>query len=431
MATAFGQPTMATPLLSAKAPALSPSPSPVTAPKSAPATPAVRYSPGRRALVSRDVNSVWMAARTPTPAKRLRQAAAVVRAFSHAEAETPVASPPVGWIQRAAIAGVTPQASAALHASPANLIGADISAIMRDGGGPSPSPRPVAAAEIDDDDLLGEEAIEQAIAGVLREFAATVQDAGCTPGPAGRTRSAAATAAQNSDAVPVGASPLAWLSTPSDVGTPHATPAGLQPTISASGGFEVTPPHAVQRKLSPTPQRISPGVGGVPCGAAPAAWLSTAISPVATTSQQSPPRERYTAPPPRYSCCVVGAREVCMQDPLHPVAYPQTFCLFSVEVALPDPELGRAKLVVAEKRYSEFVALDAELREWVVSEHLGSSARHWSPTLPPKRLWPTRASIVAERKLGLQNYLDWIVTLEATRPRRQLLDWLLQNGSTN
>ena len=78
-----------------------------------------------------------------------------------------------------------------------------------------------------------------------------------------------------------------------------------------------------------------------------------------------------------------------------------------------------------EKRYSEFAALDEELREWMDAEHAGSSTGLWAPSLPPKRLWPGRDSVIAERKKGLQRYIDWIITLEATVPRQVLLQFLL------
>ena len=62
------------------------------------------------------------------------------------------------------------------------------------------------------------------------------------------------------------------------------------------------------------------------------------------------------------------------------------------------------------------------------AEHAGSSTGLWAPSLPPKRLWPGRDSVIAERKKGLQRYIDWIITLEATVPRQVLLQFLLPEG---
>ena len=36
--------------------------------------------------------------------------------------------------------------------------------------------------------------------------------------------------------------------------------------------------------------------------------------------------------------------------------------------------------------------------------------------------------MIAERKKGLQRYIDWIITLEATVPRQVLLQFLLPEG---
>ncbi len=333
-----------------------------------------RYSPGRRALSSRSVNSVWLV-RTPTTDKKQVATGGPVRAFSDVVAESPFTSPAVGWIQRAVLNGITPQSNDVLRSpdagSPASSAGDSPALewkIARDVDTAMQDPR----ANLDDT------LIEQAVASTLRDFAATIQDAGSTPGPV----------------------PASLPSTPMDA-TPRATP----PTVAASGGFDVTTPL---------------GEDLLSCNVELAAQLSSA-----SCAEEVMLKARSDCLP-RYSCTLLGFREVCKQDPLHPAAFPQTFSLFVIEVALPDHEFGRAKLVVATKRFSEFVEFDLKLRESMQSENLGRSTEGWAPApLPPKRLWPTRASVIAERQHGLQNYLDWIVTLEAETPRRMLLEWLL------
>ncbi len=319
---------------------------------------------------------MWLA-RTPTTDKRkvATSGDGPVRAFSDVVAESPFASPAVGWIQRAVLSGVTPQSNAVLQSPSA--VSPDASA------GDSPALEWKIARDMDtaaqdpraslDDTLIG-----QAVATTLRDFAVALQDAGSTPGL-------------------VPASPL---STP----IAQATPSATQPTVAASGGFDVTTPLSEDNKS---------------CSA------ELASQPSPSTSAEQIIRKTRSASLPRYSCTLLGFREVCKQDPMHPTAFPQAFSLFIIEVALPDHDLGRAKLVVAEKRFSEFVKLDVGLRESMQSEHLGWSTQRWAPALPPKRLWPTRASVVVERQHGLQNYLDWVVTLEAETPRRILLEWLV------
>ena len=341
-----------------------------------------RYSPGRRALSSRSVNSVWLA-HTPASGKEKNEKAGPVRAFSDVFVDSPFASPAAGWIQRAVLSGITPEASAVLQspasssASPALdwKIASDMDTTM---SGPRLN--------------MGEILIEQAIASTLRDFAATLQDAGSTPGPV----------------------PESPLRTPVAGATQRGL-ARLLPTLSASGGFDVATP--VELPLVPNSPQLSDGE--LLCDAEPAAQLAPAHSAAhGTPKVQSDPL-------PRYSCTLLGSREVCKQEPLRPAAFPQSFILFKIEVALPDSGVGRAKLGVAERRFSEFVELDAELRVWMQSEHLGCSTQRWAPSLPPKRLWPTRASVTAERQGALQCYLDWVVTLEAEAPRRILLKWLL------
>lgn len=343
-----------------------------------------RYSPGRRALSSRSVNSVWLA---HTPASGKEKNAKPVRAFSDAVADSPFASPAVGWIQRAVLSGITPEARAVLQspgaagASPASSSGSP-ALEWKIASDTAPAPR------LKTDEIL----IEQAVASTLRDFAATVQDAGNTPGPA----------------------PASPLGTPVAAATQRGL-ARLLPTVSASGGFDVATP--VERILAPNSPQLSESE--LACDAQPAAQLAPAHS-----AALGPPAARSDSLP-RYSCTLLGFREVCTQEPLRPAAFPQSFILFTIEVALPDSGLGCAKLGVAERRFSEFVKLDAELREWMQSEHLGCSTARWAPSLPPKRLWPTRASVSAERQGALQCYLDWVMTLEAEAPRRILLKWLL------
>ena len=183
-----------------------------------------RYSPGRRALSSRSVNSVWLA---HTPASGKEKNAKPVRAFSDDVADSPFASPAVGWIQRAVLSGITPEARAVLQspgaagASPASSSGSP-ALEWKIASDTAPAPR------LKTDEIL----IEQAVASTLRDFAATVQDAGNTPGPA----------------------PASPLGTPVAAATQRGL-ARLLPTVSASGGFDVATP--VERILAPNSPQLS------------------------------------------------------------------------------------------------------------------------------------------------------------------------------
>lgn len=349
----------------------------------------VRYSPGRRALSSRSVNSVWLARHTPSTADKQnkRASAGPVRAFSKDEhVVSPFASPAVGWIQCAVLRGVTPDSNAVVRspssASPESSVGG------------SPALQWMGAADVgkiarristETDDT----AIEQAVADTLRDIVPASIDPTLTPEP-----------------LPVAES---QLSTPIDAGM-QQTPPALHPTVSASGGFEIE---------SPVPQTQSPNTdilstNRVRCDTELTVPPSVPISAAPQVNVRSDSL-------PWYSCTVLGFREVCVQDPLHPAAFSQSFGLYTIEVAIPDSELGRANLIVAEKRFSEFLELNRLLR----LEFRRFSTQRWIPNLPPKRLWSTRANVIAERQLGFQNYLDWVVMLEAESPRRMLLEWLL------
>ena len=366
-----------------------------------------RYSPGRRALSTRSVNQVW----TIAPASK--QTTGDADAAAPAPHPTPSISP--GTLDARIERQFAP--SPALHA----MIAENIMHVMRTPVAPTPnvqptpvqappSPVPTSAPPPQRIALGFVLPAEPKLELVLQESAG----------------------AATGDGVPVGATPLAWLSTPSPYASERCTPANLravQPTVSDSGGFAVSDCTKAEKRLSPTP-RGRTGVGGVPPGATPLAWLALA-SPFATPKRQEERALRWTplpAPPPRYGCTILAAREVCRQDPLNPVAFPTAFTLYAVEVAVVDAEQGGATLYKAEKRYSEFAALDEELREWMDAEHAGSSTGLWAPSLPPKRLWPGRDSVIAERKKGLQRYIDWIITLEATVPRQVLLQFLLPEG---
>ena len=321
MAMAFGHANMTTPLT-------------VSSPGNTQHQQKPRYSPGRRALSQRSVNSVWNVAATPTPSKKMPPAFSAESTPPSAQQQNPAPSPAetprpgstpswiaaaiaaghtpeldlsaaaasgsqaaaaeghAGWIQHAAALGHTPEVGAVLRAAPAHtprvaarrpggsprlalhsMLAVDVLNVLKDSSPAAAATPARTPARTPQEEAA---AIEAAVASAMRQATNLTADAGGTPAPSAN---------------------------------PHAhTPLGANsapPTLSNSGGFDLTETPVPKRQGGSPPlrsERISPGrrvsqlgVGGVPCDAsAPLAWLATA-SPVAATPTQA---ERCAPPQP-------------------------------------------------------------------------------------------------------------------------------------
>jgi hypothetical protein len=131
---------------------------------------------------------------------------------------------------------------------------------------------------------------------------------------------------------------------------------------------------------------------------------------------------------PLVQCTRVSGREVCEQDPLCPLPFATTFTLFTFELVLAQGSSSPKRHYVSTKRYSECAAFHGSLSAWLRQFESGGPDL---PALPPKRIWPLRGSVVAEREHGLREWLQALATYGSDSPmqsrvlRQLLLDWLL------
>jgi len=102
-----------------------------------------------------------------------------------------------------------------------------------------------------------------------------------------------------------------------------------------------------------------------------------------------------------------------------------SYTLYHIRVVIMGERCGLTapKEFCSVKRYSDFHSFNAEVRtlQGQGDEHGGFK----STELPPKRVWPMRASVVQERRRGLACFLMAFEKSGAVLPRQLLLDFLL------
>ena len=117
---------------------------------------------------------------------------------------------------------------------------------------------------------------------------------------------------------------------------------------------------------------------------------------------------------PLVQCMRVSGREVCEQDPLCPLPFATAFTLFTFELVLAQQGSSSPKKhYISTKRYSECAAFRGSLSAWLRQFESGGPDL---PALPPKRIWPLRGSVVAERERGLREWLQALATYGSDSP---------------